>query len=114
DRTFHFGDLDHHVVGMISHLGAMVPVATGLALAAQLRGEARGGAVPTRDGASSEGDVHEAMNLAAVWRLPVLFVIENNQWGLSTPGSEQYACVDLVGRAGGYGMPGELVAANKG
>ena len=112
DRTFHFGDLDHHVVGMISHLGAMVPVATGLALAARLRGEDRVAAVLTGDGASSEGDVHEAMNLAAVWRLPVLFVIENNQWGLSTPVSEQYACVDLVDRAAGYGMPGELVDGN--
>ena len=112
DRTFHFGDLDHHVVGMISHLGAMVPVATGLALAARLRGEERVAAVLTGDGASSEGDVHEAMNLAAVWKLPVLFIIENNQWGLSTPVSEQYACVDLVDRAAGYGMPGELVDGN--
>jgi 2-oxoisovalerate dehydrogenase E1 component len=112
DRTFHFGDLEHHVVGMISHLGAMVPVATGLALAACLRGEDRVAAVLTGDGASSEGDVHEAMNLAAVWRLPVLFVIENNQWGLSTPVSEQYACVDLVDRAAGYGMPGEIVDGN--
>jgi 2-oxoisovalerate dehydrogenase E1 component len=112
DRTFHFGQLDHHVVGMISHLGAMVPVATGLALAARLRGEDRVAAVLTGDGASSEGDVHEAMNLAAVWKLPVLFVIENNQWGLSTPVSDQYACVDLVDRAAGYGMPGELVDGN--
>ena len=112
DRTFHFGDLEHHVVGMISHLGAMVPVATGLALAARLRGEDRVAAVLTGDGASSEGDVHEAMNLAAVWKLPVLFVIENNQWGLSTPVGEQYACVDLVDRAAGYGMPGELVDGN--
>jgi 2-oxoisovalerate dehydrogenase E1 component len=112
DRTFHFGDLDHHVVGMISHLGAMVPVATGLALAARLSGEDRVAAVITGDGASSEGDVHEAMNLAAVWKLPVIFVIENNQWGLSTPVSEQYACVDLVDRAAGYGMPGELVDGN--
>ncbi|HKA83111.1 MAG TPA: dehydrogenase E1 component subunit alpha/beta, partial [Acidimicrobiales bacterium] len=112
DRTFHFGHLDHHVVGMISHLGAMVPVATGLALAARLRGEDRVAAVLTGDGASSEGDVHEAMNLAAVWKLPVLFVVENNQWGLSTPVSDQYACVDLVDRAAGYGMPGELVDGN--
>ncbi len=112
DRTFHFGQLDHHVVGMISHLGAMVPVATGLALAARLRGDDRVAAVLTGDGASSEGDVHEAMNLAAVWKLPVVFVIENNQWGLSTPVSDQYACVDLVERAAGYGMPGELVDGN--
>src|ERR687898_871121 len=112
DRTFHFGTLDHHVVGMISHLGAMVPVATGLALAARLRAEDRVAAVLIGDGASSEGDVHEAMNLAAVWKLPVLFVIENNQWGLSTPVSDQYACVDLVDRAVGYGMPGDLVDGN--
>ncbi len=112
DRTFHFGDLNHHVIGMISHLGAMVPVADGLALAAQLRGDDRVVAVLIGDGASSEGDVHEAMNLAAVWKLPVLFVIENNQWGLSTPVSDQYACVDLVDRATGYGMPGELVDGN--
>src|ERR671911_817204 len=112
DRTFHFGDLDHHVVGMISHLGAMVPVADGLALAARLRAEDRVAAVLIGDGASSEGDVHEAMNLAAVWRLGVLFVIENNHWGLSTPVSEQYACAHLVDRAAGYGMAGELVDGN--
>lgn len=112
DRTFHFGSLDHHIVGMISHLGAMVPVADGLALASQLRGEDRVAAVLVGDGATSEGDVHEAMNLAAVWRLPVVFVIENNQWALSTPTSEQYACADLVERAVGYGMVGELVDGN--
>ena len=77
---------------MISHLGAMLPVADGLALAAQLRGERRVAAAFTGDGATSEGDFHEALNLAAVWKLPVLFVIENNQYGLSTPVSEQYAC----------------------
>jgi 2-oxoisovalerate dehydrogenase E1 component len=112
DRTFHFGTLDHHVVGMISHLGAMAPVADGLALAARLRGEDRVAAVLVGDGATSEGDVHEAMNLAAVWRLGVLFVIENNQWGLSTPVSEQYACADLADRAAGYGMPGRIVDGN--
>ncbi len=112
DRTFHFGALDHHVVGMISHLGAMAPVAVGLALAARLRGEDRVAAVLVGDGATSEGDVHEAMNLAAVWRLGVLFVVENNAWGLSTPTSDQYACADLVDRAHGYGMPGEIVDGN--
>ena len=112
DRTFHFGSLDHHVVGMISHLGAMAPVADGLALAARLRGEDRVAAVLVGDGATSEGDVHEAMNLAAVWSLGVLFVIENNHWGLSTPTSEQYACAHLVDRAAGYGMPGEIVDGN--
>lgn len=112
DRTFHFGVLDHRVVGMISHLGAMAPVADGLALAARLRGDDHVAAVLVGDGATSEGDVHEAMNLAAVWGLPVLFVIENNQWGLSTPVGEQYACADLADRAAGYGMPGEVVDGN--
>jgi len=112
DRSFHFGALDHHVVGMISHVGAMLPVATGLALAARLRGEPRVAVALVGDGATSEGDVHEAMNLAAVWKLPVIFVIENNQWGLSTPPAEQYACAELVDRAVGYGMPGERLDGN--
>jgi 2-oxoisovalerate dehydrogenase E1 component len=112
DRTFHFGTLDHHVVGMISHLGSMAPVADGLALAASLRGEDRVAAVLIGDGATSEGDVHEAMNLAAVWSLPVIFLIENNQWGLSTPATDQYACADLADRAAGYGMPGHVVDGN--
>ena len=112
DRTFHFGTLEHHVVGMISHLGAMAPVADGLALAARLRGDDAVAAVLVGDGATSEGDVHEAMNLAAVWALPVLFVIENNHWGLSTPVAEQYACADLADRAAGYGMPGRVVDGN--
>jgi 2-oxoisovalerate dehydrogenase E1 component len=112
DRTFHFGVLDHHVVGMISHLGAMAPVADGLALAGALRGEDRVAAVLVGDGATSEGDVHEAMNLAAVWRLGVVFVVENNHWGLSTPVAEQYACADLADRAAGYGMPGVIVDGN--
>ena len=112
DRTFHFGDLEHHIVGMISHLGAMLPVADGLALAAQLRGERRVAVTFTGDGATSEGDFHEAVNLAAVWQLPVLFVIENNQYGLSTPVSEQYACRDLADRGPGYGIPGTIVDGN--
>src|SRR5690606_1948990 len=76
------------------------------------RGEDRVAAVLVGDGATSEGDVHEAMNLASVWQLPVLFVVENNQWGLSTPATDQYACADLVDRAAGYGMAGELVDGN--
>ena len=112
DRTFHFGDLEKRIVGMISHLGAMLPVANGLALAAQLRGEKRVAAAFTGDGATSEGDFHEALNLAAVWKLPVLFVIENNQYGLSTPSHEQYACQELADRALGYGMPGMIVDGN--
>jgi len=112
DRTFHFGTLEHGIVGMISHLGAMLPVACGIALAAQLRGEKRVAAAFTGDGATSEGDFHEAVNLAAVWKLPVVFVIENNQWGLSTPVQEQYACRHLADRGIGYGMPGLVVDGN--
>src|SRR5262249_9545361 len=100
------------IVGMISHVGAMLPVADGLALAARLRGERRVAVAFTGDGATSEGDFHEALNLAAVWKLPVLFVIENNQYGLSTPVSEQYACKDLADRALGYGVPGVVVDGN--
>ncbi|PYQ45430.1 MAG: dehydrogenase [Acidobacteria bacterium] len=112
DRTFHFGLLDKRIVGMISYLGATVPVADGLALAAQLRGERRVAATFSGDGGTSEGDFHEAVNLAAVWKLPVLFVIENNQYGLSTPVSEQYACADLADRGIGYGIPGVVVDGN--
>ncbi len=112
DRTFHFGTLEKGIVGMISHLGAMLPVADGLALAAQLRGEHRVAAAFTGDGATSEGDFHEALNLAAVWKLPVVFVVENNHWGLSTPAHEQYACLHLADRGLGYGMPGYVVDGN--
>jgi 2-oxoisovalerate dehydrogenase E1 component len=112
ERTFHFGVLEHHIVGMISHLGAMLPVADGLGLAEQLRGSDGVVAAFTGDGATSEGDFHEALNLAAVWKLPVIFVIENNQYGLSTPASEQYACRDLADRAVGYGMPGVICDGN--
>jgi 2-oxoisovalerate dehydrogenase E1 component len=112
DRTFHFGLLEKRIVGMISHLGATVPVADGLALAAQLRGERRVAATFSGDGGTSEGDFHEAVNLAAVWKLPVLFVVENNQYGLSTPVSEQYACADLADRGIGYGIPGVVVDGN--
>ena len=112
DRTFHFGVLRHHIVGMISHLGAMMPVADGLALAAQLKGTKQVVATFIGDGATSEGDFHEAANLAAVWNLPVIIVIENNYYGLSTPVSEQYACADLADRAQGYGMHGAIVDGN--
>ena len=112
DRTFHFGTLPHRVVGMISHLGAMMPVADGLALAAHLRKSRTVVATFIGDGATSEGDFHEAANLAAVWNLPVIIVIENNHYGLSTPTSEQYACTDLADRALGYGMYGAVVDGN--
>lgn len=112
DRTFHFGSLDDRIVGMISHLAATMPVADGLALAGTLRGE-RGVAVSfCGEGATSEGDFHEALNLAAVWRLPVLFVIENNGYGLSTPTTQQFVCDSIADRGIGYGMPGIRVDGN--
>lgn len=112
ERSFHFGSLDHNIVGMISHLGAMMPVADGLALAKKLKGEDAVAFSFCGDGATSEGDFHEALNLAAVWKLPVIFVIENNGYGLSTPTSEQYACEKLVDRAKGYGIKGMHIDGN--
>src|SRR6185369_8883112 len=112
DRTFHFGLLDHHIIGMISHLAAMLPVADGLALAAQLRREPRVAAAFVGDGGTSEGDFHEAVNLAAVWKLPVIFVVENNLYGLSTPVREQFAVDDLATRGAGYGVPGVICDGN--
>ncbi len=112
DRTFHFGLPEKSLVGMISHLGAMLPVACGLGLASQLKRTDRVAAAFTGDGATSEGDFHEAVNLAAVWKLPVLFVIENNQYGLSTPVREQFACRRLSDRAIGYGIHGETADGN--
>jgi hypothetical protein len=109
DRTFHFGILEHRIVGMISHLAAMLP-GRGRpgALAATLRGEKRRGRHRSPATAPpSEGDFHEAVNLAAVWKLPVLFVMENNQYGLSTPVSEQYACARLSDRALGTDRGGD-------
>ena len=112
DRSFHFGTLEHHIVGMISHLGAQLGVADGLALAAKLRKEERVVLVFCGEGATSEGDFHEALNLAAVWQLPVLFMIENNGYGLSTPVEEQYACSQLTDKAIGYGMEARKVDGN--
>ena len=112
DRTFHFGLPEKSLVGMISHLGSMLPVACGLGLASQIKRTERVAAAFTGDGATSEGDFHEALNLAAVWKLPVIFVIENNLYGLSTPAREQYACRKLSDRAAGYGMAGQTVDGN--
>ena len=99
DRTFHFGSKDDRIIGMISHLAAMLPVANGLALSFKLRKEKRIAVAFTGDGSTSEGDFHEALNLAAVWNLPVIFIIENNGYGLSTPTSEQFNCKNLVDKA---------------
>ena len=112
DRTFHFGLPEKYITGMISHLAAMLPVANGFAMAYQMRNEKRVSLAFVGDGATSEGDFHEALNLAAVWKLPVIFMIENNGYGLSTPTSEQYACKNLVDRAKGYGIRGDLINGN--
>jgi len=112
DRSFHFGSQEHHIVGMISHLGPQLCVADGIALAHRLRGQARVVAVFTGEGGTSQGDFHEALNLASVWDLPVLFVIENNGYALSTPPSQQYRCQHLVDRAAGYGIEGERLDGN--
>jgi 2-oxoisovalerate dehydrogenase E1 component len=112
DRSFHFGTMDHNIIGMVSHLAAMMPVADGLALAKKLKGEDAVAFSFCGDGATSEGDFHEALNLAAVWELPVVFIIENNGYGLSTPTSEQFACEHLSDRAKGYGMHGFNIDGN--
>lgn len=112
ERSFHFGSMEHNIVGMISHLGAMLPVADGLALSKKLKKEDAVAFSFTGDGATSEGDFHEALNLAAVWELPVVFIIENNGYGLSTPTAEQYACDRLVDRAKGYGIHGMHIDGN--
>ncbi len=112
DRSFHFGTLEHHIVGMISHLGPQLSLAGGVALAHKIKKEKRVSLAFTGEGATSQGEFHEALNVAAVWKLPVIFVIENNQYGLSTPTNEQYACNDLVDRAQGYGMKGVMIDGN--
>ncbi|MBI3927706.1 MAG: dehydrogenase [Armatimonadetes bacterium] len=112
DRSFHFGSPEHHIVGMISHLGPQLAVADGIALADRLDGCGRATLAFTGEGATSEGDFHEALNLAAVWDLPVIFLIENNGYALSTPLHEQYRCDGLVTRAPGYGVEGLQVDGN--
>ncbi len=112
DRTFHFGLPEQRIVGMISHLAAMLPVADGLGLASQLRGEDAVALAFTGEGATREGDFHEALNLAAVWSLPVVFVVENNGYGLSTPTADAVPVADIADAAAGYGMPGAVVDGN--
>jgi 2-oxoisovalerate dehydrogenase E1 component len=112
ERSFHFGSVEHHICGMISHLGPQLTLANGAALAAQLKGESKVALAFTGDGGTSEGDFHEALNVAAVWDLPVIFIIENNGYGLSTPVNEQYRCKSLVDRAKGYGMEGVQIDGN--
>lgn len=112
DRSFHFGSQEFNIVGMISHLGPQMGVADGIALANKLKKNGKVTAVFTGEGATSEGDFHEALNIAAVWELPVLFVIENNGYGLSTPTNEQYRCQNLADKGIGYGMESHIIDGN--
>ena len=112
DRSFHFGTQEYKIIGMISHLGPQLALADGIALANVLKNNQQTTLVFTGEGATSEGDFHEALNLAAVWDLPVIFVIENNGYGLSTPTNEQYRCKHLVDRAIGYGIEGRQIDGN--
>jgi 2-oxoisovalerate dehydrogenase E1 component len=112
DRSFHFGTNEHHIVGMISHLGPQNGVADGIALASKLKKEKKVTVVFNGDGGTSEGDFHEAINVAAVWDLPVIFVVENNGYGLSTPSQEQFRCKAFIDKAIGYGIEGVQVDGN--
>lgn len=112
DRSFHFGTQEYNIIGMISHLGPQLGVADGIALANKLKKNKKVCAVFTGEGATSEGDFHEALNIASVWDLPVLFIIENNGYGLSTPTREQYRCENLADRGIGYGMEAHILDGN--
>ena len=112
ERSFHFGSKEHHICGMISHLGPQLAVADGAALAYKLAKKDKVSLAFTGDGGTSEGDFHEALNVAAVWDLPIIFLIENNGYGLSTPVQEQYRCERLVDKAVGYGMEGVRIDGN--
>ncbi len=112
DRSFHFGTQEFNIVGMISHLGPQLGVADGIALANKLKKNNKITAVFTGEGATSEGDFHEALNIAAVWELPVMFVIENNGYGLSTPTNEQYRCENLADKGVGYGIESHIIDGN--
>ncbi len=112
DRSFHFGTQEYNIIGMISHLGPQLGVADGIALANKLKNNNHACAVFCGDGGTSEGDFHEALNVASVWSLPVLFCIENNGYGLSTPTSEQYNCEHIADKGIGYGMESHIIDGN--
>lgn len=112
ERSFHFGVKQYHICGMISHLGPQLSVADGAALAYQLKGQQKASLAFSGEGGTSEGEFHEALNVASVWNLPVIFVIENNGYGLSTPVREQFRCENLADRAKGYGMEGVTIDGN--
>ncbi|MBP4137135.1 alpha-ketoacid dehydrogenase subunit alpha/beta [Flavobacterium geliluteum] len=112
DRSFHFGTQEYNIIGMISHLGPQLGIADGIALANKLQNNKKITAVFTGEGATSEGDFHEALNIAAVWKLPVMFIIENNGYGLSTPTNEQYLCENLADKGIGYGIESHIIDGN--
>src|SRR3954465_6833190 len=112
DRSFHFGTQKFKIVGMISHLGPQLGVADGIALANKLKKEKKVTVVFTGDGGASEGDFHESINTAAVWDLPVIFIVENNGYGLSTPSNEQFKCKSFADKAIGYGIEGISIDGN--
>lgn len=112
ERSFHFGSNEHHICGMISHLGPQLAIADGIALAHKLKKEEKVSLAFSGDGGTSEGDFHEALNTAAVWGLPVIFLIENNGYGLSTPSREQFICKQLADKAIGYGMASKIIDGN--
>ncbi|MDB5033627.1 MAG: dehydrogenase [Chlorobi bacterium] len=112
DRSFHFGTEEYRIIGMISHLGSMLGVADGIALASNLDGDDTISLVFSGDGGASEGDFHESLNVAAVWNLPVIFLVENNGYGLSTPNRDQFACARFVDKAAGYGIEGIRIDGN--
>lgn len=112
ERSFHFGSKEHHICGMISHLGPQMAIANGVSLSHKLRSENKVAIAFTGEGGTSEGDFHEALNIASVWDLPVIFLIENNGYALSTPVDEQYRCDTLIDRARGYGMDGVKIDGN--
>lgn len=112
DRSFHFGTQEYNIVGMISHLGPQMALADGIALASNIRNQKKATLVFTGDGGASEGDFHEALNVASVWDLPVIFGIENNRWGLSTPSNEQFNCAQFIDKGIGYGMEAVQINGN--
>ena len=112
DRSFHFGSQEHRIIGMISHLGPQMGIADGIGLAEKLKKSKKSTLVFTGDGGASEGDFHEAINVAAVWDLPVIFVVENNCWGLSTPSNEQYRFKNFVDKGIGYGIKARKIDGN--
>ncbi|MCB0510145.1 MAG: dehydrogenase, partial [Bacteroidetes bacterium] len=112
ERSFHFGSIEYSIVGMISHLGPQLNVGDGIALASKIKNENKLTVAFTGDGGTSEGDFHEALNVAAVWDLPIIFIIENNGYGLSTPTNEQFRCEKLADRGIGYGMEAVTIDGN--